>query len=398
MPIYDYEAKLITGEIKKGKLEAIDERAAREALRAMSYFPIMLKTEGKSEIDLTKFTKVKLKDLAIFCRQFSYILIAGMNILKALEILKEETPNKKLRQSIATVYEDVQKGKLLSVSMKRHDVFPEMLVNMITVGEVSGNLDNMMKKMAEYYDKEYEQQQKVKQAMTYPMVICIFSVIVVNYLVISVLPKLLGSMMQDRSNLPTATKIVITISDFMRAYWYIILILIALGIFLFSITNKNINKEKTDKFKLSIPVVGKLITKIATAKFARTFGMLLNSGLTVINGLEIAAKVIGNKYIESKIVESIENIKKGVSISRSLREKNIFSTMFIQMITIGEESGTLDEVLGNTASFYDKEVETATAQMTTMIEPLIIIVLAGVVGFIVLSIIMPMFSMYDSVG
>jgi Type II secretory pathway, component PulF len=192
MPIYDYEAKLITGELKKGKLEAIDESAAREVLRGMNYFPIMLRVEGKAQIDLTDFAKVKLKDIAIFCRQFSYIILAGMNVLKALEILKEETINKKLRKCISSMFEDVQKGKILSASMKRQEVFPEMLVNMVAVGEASGNLDNVMMKMADYYDKEYEQQQKVKQAMTYPVIICIFAVIVVNLLVIKVLPAFMA--------------------------------------------------------------------------------------------------------------------------------------------------------------------------------------------------------------
>lgn len=398
MPIYDYEAKLITGEVKKGKLEAIDENAAREALRTMNYFPTMLKLEGRSEIDFSGFVKVKMKDIAIFCRQFSYIILAGMNVLKALEILKEETLNKRLKKAINALYEDVQKGKILSASMKRQDVFPEMLVNMIAVGEVSGNLDNIMLKMADYYDKEYEQHQKVKQAMTYPVIICIFAVIVVNLLVIKVLPAFIGGMMDKKEELPVPTRIVMGISNFMQNYWLVILIGIVLAIIVFKITSKGTNSIGKDKLKLQIPIVGKLLVKIATAKFARTFGMLLNSGLPIINSLEISAKILGNKFIEAQIVESTENIKKGVSISNALRERKIFSTMFIQMITIGEESGTLDDVLARTASFYDKEVDTATAQMTTMIEPLIIIVLAAVVGFIILSIIMPMFNMYDALG
>ncbi|WP_163193141.1 type II secretion system F family protein [Clostridium thermarum] len=398
MPIYDYEAKLITGEMKKGKIEAIDENAAREALRTMNYYPTILRVEGKSQIDLSDFTKVKIKDIAIFCRQFSYIILAGMNVLKALEILKEETPNKRLKKSISVVYEDVQKGRILSASMRRQPVFPEMLVNMIAVGEASGNLDSIMLRMADYYDKEFEQNQKVKQAMTYPTIICIFAVIVVNLLVIKVLPAFIGGLMDNPEELPGPTRIVLAISNFMQAYWILIIILVIVAVILFKMTSKAGSNIGRDKFKLGLPVIGKLLTKIATAKFARTFGMLLNSGLAVINSLEISAKVIGNKYIEAQILEATENIKKGISISRALRDKNIFNTMFIQMITIGEESGTLDDVLANTASFYDKEVETATAQMTTMIEPLIIIVLAAVVGFIILSIIMPMFDMYDAMG
>jgi type IV pilus assembly protein PilC len=398
LPIFLYEAKLVTGEIRKGKMDAVDENAVRSALRSMECYPVMIKQEGKSDIDFTKFTRVKIKDVAVFCRQFSYILVSGMNIVKALEILKEETENKKLKQSIAMVYEDVQKGRALSVSMRNHEVFPNMLVNMIAVGEASGNLDDMMVKMADYYDKEYDQVQKVKKAMTYPVMIAIVAVLVVNYLIIFVLPKLLGAVMEDKEKLPLPTKILLAMSDFMKAYWYLVIGIVILVIIIFRAIKRNGNNTEMDKFKLKVPIFGKLSLKLAQAKFARTFGMLLNSGLTVIESLEISSRILGNKHLEGLLYQSIEDIKKGISISDSIKAKGIFNNMFIQMLKIGEESGTLDDVLGKTASFYDKEAETATAQMTTMIEPLIIVVLAVVVGFIILSIILPMFDMFDAAG
>jgi len=398
MPIFQYEAKHLNGEIKKGKIDAVDENAVRTALRAMNCYPLMIKEEGKGNIDLGKFASVKTKDIAIFCRKFSYILVSGMNIVKALEILKDETENKKLAEAVTMVYDDVQKGRSLSASMKNQSVFPEMLINMVAVGEASGSLDEIMVRMADYYDKEYEQVQKVKQAMTYPIIIAIVAVIVVNLLIVFVLPKLLGTMMDDPEKLPLPTKILLGMSNFMRNYWYIILFVVVALIVVINIRKKNEKSIEVDKFKLKIPVFGKLTLKIAQAKFARTFGMLLNSGLPVIESMTIASRILENKYLESILAQSVEDVKKGISISASLKSKEIFSTMLIQMIKIGEESGTLDDVLGKTAAFYDKEADTATAQMTTMIEPIIIMLLAVVVGFIIIAVIIPMFDSYDTVA
>ncbi len=398
MPIFQYEAKLLNGEIKKGKIDAVDENAVRTALRAMNCYPLMIKEEGKGNIDLGKFASVKTKDIAIFCRKFSYILVSGMNIVEALEILKDETENKKLAEAVTMLYDDVQKGRSLSASMKNQSVFPEMLINMVAVGEASGSLDEIMVRMADYYDKEFEQSQKVKQAMTYPAIIAIVAVIVVNLLIVFVLPKLLGTMMDDPEKLPLPTKILLGMSNFMRNYWYIILFVVVALIVVINIRKKNEKSIEVDKFKLKIPVFGKLTLKIAQAKFARTFGMLLNSGLPVIESMTIVSRTLENKYLESILAQSVEDVKKGISISASLKSKEIFSTMLIQMIKIGEESGTLDDVLGKTAAFYDKEADTARAQMTTMIEPIIIMLLAVVVGFIIIAVIIPMFDSYDTVA
>lgn len=398
MPIFQYEAKFLNGEVRKGKIDAVDENAVRAALRSMNAYPLSIKEMGKGTIDLGKISPVKIKDIAIFCRKFSYILLSGMNIVKALEILKEETENRKLAEAVTMLYDDVQKGRGLSVSMKNYSVFPEMLVNMVAVGEASGNLDGIMVRMADYYDKEFEQSQKVKQAMTYPAIIAIVAIIVVNLLIIFVLPKLLGSMMEEPDSLPLSTQILLGISNFMRTYWYIILFVVAALIALIKIRKKNEKSIERDRSKLRIPIFGKLSLKVAQAKFARTFGMLLSSGLPVIESMEISSRVLGNKYLEFLLEQCVEDVKRGVSISASLKAKNVFSTMLIQMIKIGEESGTLDDILSKTAVFYDKEAETATAQMTTMIEPLIIIVLAVVVGFIILSIILPMYDSFEAIS
>ena len=397
MPLYDYEAKLVSGTLAKGQMDAMDEESVKASLRSKNEFPVMVRESGKLNIDLSAFQHVRLKDIAIFCRQFSYMLVSGMNVLDTLGILKLQTSNKKLSKAINSVYEDVQKGKSLSAAMEKQSAFPGMLINMVSVGESGGNLDEMMLRMADYYDREFQQRQKVKQALTYPIIVLIFALIVVNFLVIAILPQILGDMMNNTSKLPMPTQVVIAVSRFMRNYWFVMLLIVLFLIFFIKLKGKGERNINLDKFKLSIPVFGKINMKIAAAKFARTFGMLLSSGMPMINSIEICAKSLQNAFIEKNLIESTDDIKKGYTLSYSLSKKKMFTPMLIQMVKVGEESGSLDDILSKTAEYYDREVETATNQMTTLIEPFIIILLAFMVGFIIVSIVLPILQLYDSV-
>lgn len=397
MPLYDYEAKLVSGTLAKGQMDAMDEESVKASLRSKNEFPVMVRESGKLNIDLSAFQHVRLKDIAIFCRQFSYMLVSGMNVLDTLGILKLQTSNKKLSKAINSVYEDVQKGRLLSAAMEKQSAFPDMLINMVSVGESGGNLDEMMLRMADYYDREFQQRQKVKQALTYPIIVLIFALIVVNFLVIAILPQILGDMMNNTSKLPMPTRVVIAVSRFMRNYWFVILLIILFLIFFIKLKGKGERNINFDKFKIHVPVFGKINMKIAAAKFARTFGMLLSSGMPMINSIEICAKSLQNAFIEKNLIESTDDIKKGYTLSYSLSKKKMFTPMLVQMVKVGEESGSLDDILSKTAEYYDREVETATNQMTTLIEPFIIILLAFMVGFIIVSIVLPILQLYDSV-
>ncbi|MDP4143034.1 MAG: type II secretion system F family protein [Bacillota bacterium] len=403
MPIYSYEAKTKHGNMKKGKIEAADKNAVIASLMEMSFYPVSIKQEGglNANVDFSMLQKVSIRDISIFCRQFAYTVLSGITILRALGILSQQTEQPKLKSILSQVYDEVQKGESLSASMGKHKDFPDMLINMIAVGEASGNIDDIMLRMAEYYDKEYKQQQKVKQALTYPIIVCIFAVLIVNVLVIKVLPTFI-QMIKDGSTgqveLPLPTRVVIAFSDFMRGYWFVIL---GVVLAIFIVSRLSLMKRKSsswDKFKLIIPVIGKINSKIVTSKFARTFGILISSGLPLIQSMEICAEVVGNVYIKNVLHEAGEEIQKGVTLGYVLEQRKIFPPMLTSMIRIGEESGTLEDVLKKTAEFYDGEVEAATAQLTTMLEPAIIIVLATVVGFIILSIILPMFQMYNTMG
>ena len=401
MPQYQYEAKTFKGEIIKGTVEASDEAAVIDILRQRSYFPMNIKPYKESvHIDLSLYKKATLKDIALFCRQFSFVLSAGINILRALEIAKEQTENKRLKNMLEKVFEDVQRGQALSEAMRINKELPEMLINMIEVGETSGTLDRIMQRMADYYDKEFRQGQKVKQALTYPAVVSIFAIVVVIILMVKVLPTFIDMFSQfPNAKMPAATVFLMGMSNFIATKWWLLIIIAAAIIALFKIySNTEEGSYNVDNIKIRIPIFGKMFRKVITARFARTFGMLMGSGVPLMQCVDISADIVGNK-VYGKALSSIRGeLEKGSSLGETLEKEKLFPNMLTQMIKIGEESGTLDNILEKTAEFYDAEVETATTQLTAMLEPAIMVVLAVVVGFIVISIITPMFDMYNVIG
>lgn len=401
MAVYQYEARSYDGRAMKGKMEANDEATVMNNLRQQNFYPVRIyEAKGGLNTDIGDIKKVSIKDISIFCRQFSTVITSGISILKGIEIVKEQTENKKLVAVLNDVFEDVQKGKSLSAAMKRHDSFPPMLINMIEVGEASGSLDTIMNRMAAYYDKEYKLNMKIKQALTYPIVVCIVAVVVVAFLVTKVIPTFAKMLTSSGSmTLPLPTRMVLGVSWFVRNRWYILVLIIAgiVGGIKYIGTTED-GRKKLDNFKLNMVVFGKINRKIVTSKFARTFGILMSSGVPLLQSITICSNVVGNVIMKDVLEKASEDIKKGSSIGDTLEKSQQFPPMLTQMIKIGEETGTLDEVLTKTSDFYDNEVETATSQLTSMIEPIIIIVLGAIVAFIILSIILPMFDMYDAMG
>lgn len=401
MALYEYEAKNLKGNILKGTVDAADEAAVVDILRQRNFYPTSIRLYKESlNIEIDLLNRVKLKDIAIFCRQFSFILTAGINILRALEIVKEQTDNKRLKNVLEKVYEDVQRGQTLSEAMKNHKEFPTMLISMVEVGETSGTLDNVMIRMAAYYDKEHKQRQKIKQALTYPAVVSIFAFTVVLVLVVKVLPTFTAMFAQfPGAELPAPTKIIMGVSNFIiEKWWLLIIIIMALAAAFSYYVKTEEGAYLFDKIKIKIPIFGKLYTKVIVSRFARTFGMLMGSGVPLMVSTDICSEVVGNKVYSKVLKELRGELEKGLSVGQVLEEKKLFPAMITQMIKIGEESGTLDSILDKTADYYDSEVETATAQLTSMIEPVIVIILAVVVGFIVVSIILPIFEMYNAMG
>lgn len=401
MPIYQYEAKTTAGSIVKGTMDVANEPAVISALMKNQYFPVKIREYKKSDnLSLSNIKKVSIKDIAIFCKQFSVVITAGISIMRGLEIVKEQTENPKMKASLEEVFNDVQKGKNLSGAMAKHTIFPSMLISMIEVGEASGTLDKILERMADYYDKEFKLNQKIKQALTYPIVISVLALAIVIFLVVKVIPTFVSILSSYGDNkLPLPTRIVLGISYDVTHRWWLILLVIAILIFICKSAKKNSSfNYKFDKYKLNMPIFGKIYRKIVTSRFARTFGILMGSGVPLFESLLICSRVVGNSVVSEAIDSTREEIKKGASIGDTLGKKKIFPVMLTQMIKIGEESGSLDNVLSKTAEFYDSEVDTAANQLTTLIEPIIIVILGFAVGFIIVSILLPMFDMYNAVG
>lgn len=401
MPEFKYKSVSTTdGQIEKGVYTAKSKMEVIEMLRQKRLMPVWVEeVKGSKEITLPRILiKVKIKDLSIFCRQFYTMLNAGVSIIGCLDILSRQTENRKLQETLYKIYEEVQKGETLSDTLrKRKEIFPELLINMVEAGEVSGNLDVIMERMAVHFEKETKINNKIQSAMIYPIILSIIATGVVVFLLTFIMPTFVGMFEDSGVALPLPTQILLNISHALRAFWYLfLLILIGIVITVKRTAASEAGKFFMDNLKLRIPIVKEAMKKIMTSRFSRTLATLLSSGIPLIQAMDIVAKVVGNKVVEKGIKEAIEDVRKGVDLSAPIKRMGIFPPMLDSMIAIGEESGSLDEILDKTANFYDDEVDTAITKMTTLLEPLMIVIMAVVVGSIVIAMILPMFSMMNT--
>lgn len=402
MPLYAYRARDMGGNLVTGTLEVDSKSQCIDILKQRNYYIIDIQEEIVKQdiLDFSSFKKVKVKDIAVFCRQFATLINAGIPIVTSLATMREQVENKRLKNALREVYEEVQKGRTLSDAMKRHsDVFPMLLYNMVEVGEVSGTLDKVMNEMAEHYEKENELNQKIKSALTYPVIVSIVAILVVIFLLTNVLPIFVGMFENAEVELPLPTRILIAISSFISQYWYfyigvILVITYSISSFLKTPQGRCIY----DRMLLNMPIFGPLNKKILISRFTRTLGTLISAGVPLMKAMEVVEKVVGNTVVAEGLKKAQDDIKKGLPLSEPLKRIGIFPPMVIQMISVGESSGSLDSILNKAADFYDGEVDTAVSQMTTLLEPLIIVMLATVVGFIVISIVMPLFELYNFIG
>lgn len=401
MPIFSYKAKTASGKTINGTMEANERDIVISALRDKNYYPLSVEEAGllKKEINFDFIQSIKIKDMAVFCRQFSTLINAGITVLSCLDILRLQTENKKLREIIQNIYETVQKGKTLSAAMKEHKIFPSILLNMVEAGEVSGTLDITLERVAVHFEKENKINQKVKGALTYPLIVCVIAVIVIGILITFVVPTFVGLFSGMGMELPVTTKMLLSISNFVKSFWYL-LILFGIGVFIFYkyYTSLDSGRKVIDTIKLKIPVFGMVTQKIIASRFTRTLSTLLGSGLSLLVSLEIVGRVVDNYVVEKGLEHAKNEVSRGVNLAEPISQMDVFPPMVVHMVKIGEDTGSLETILEKTADFYDGEVETAIGQMTTLIEPLIICVLAVVVGFVVLSIVQPMFGLYEGIG
>ena len=396
---YKYKAVGDNGQIIEGIFEATGEQEVINMLRNSNRMPISIEETGDSGASHSiSFGKVKKKDLAIFCRQFYTMLNAGVSIIKTLDILGKQSENKLMKKAIENVYNSVQKGMALSEAMKNMlKVFPPILINMVEAGEASGNLDTIMDRMAAHYEKEFKMENKIKGAMIYPMVLAVAATGVVVFLMVFVMPTFIGMFESSGVELPGPTKAMLAVSNSMQNQWYVYIIaIVVLGFTIRLIGKSDGGALLFDTIKLRLPVFKNTNVKVATSRFTRTLSTLMSSGIPLIQGIDIVSRVIGNRYIGNKLESAKEEVRKGVPLSRTIKDTNVFPPMVDSMINIGEESGALDDILNKTADFYDEEVEAALQKMTEMMQPVMIVVMASIVGFIVLAIALPMFDMVST--
>lgn len=399
MPVYTFRAKKLNGE----ELTGTQEFASLEVLKAMlsdqGFFLVDAQVKGKEYSFGELLKRVDMKDISLFCRQFSVILNAGIPIVEAIGILRDQVEKKKLRDTLEDVHDQLQRGNLFSSTLQAHPkVFPDFMRNMVEVGEASGTLDTIMISLAEYYEKENKLRRKIRGAMTYPAILLLLMVGVVTLLMVKVLPTFAGILQSMGGELPALTKLLMGMSDFMVRNIGLLLGLAALGIVGVRILAKsNEFRYRLDSLKLRVPVVKGTVVKVITARFARSMGILLRSGMPIIRAFEILNDLLGNRMVAQKFSECRDEVMEGKGISGSIRKMGVFPPMLIHMIEVGEATGQLDEMLTRTAGFFDEEVEEAIEKLTAMIEPAMIVIMAVVVGTVVMAMMLPMVSIMQSV-
>ena len=401
MPTFKYKVMNQQGQKSEGLYKANSKNEVLAMIEDNNYYPIEIKeTLAREQKDVFEsFSKVKTKDLYIFCRQFHTMINAGANISNALNVLRKQTENKKLQKTLSEAHDDVQKGISLSVALGKHnDVFPDLLINMINTGEVSGNLDVIMSRMATHFEKENKINNQLKSAMVYPTVLGCLSIVVVIFLLTFIMPTFTGMFVGTGVPLPGPTKIVMGLSEFIRTKWYILIAVIGGGIYgMRTYAKTPVGKLAIDGLKLKIPIIKDTTEKVIVSRFTRTLSTVLASGVSLVQALEVVQKVVGNKVAEKSLEKIKDKLLKGVSLGEAIGDESLFPEMLHSMIKIGEESGALDDILDKTANFYDEELESSLKRLTTMIEPLMIIVMGVVIGFIVIAMMMPMFEMTKTI-
>ena len=374
-------------------VEADNDQALLVKLKSENLYLISKEKTGSQE---AQKKKLSIKDTIIFCRQLSIMLQSGITVIKGISILESKTENVKTRQIYTNIYEAIQKGHSLSAALREQEVFPEMVVNMVEAGEVSGTLEGNLTKMAEHYEKENKLNNKIKNAMLYPVILAIVATIVVIILVAFVLPTFFQ--MYNGQELPWPTQVVVSCSNFITSNWFICIIFVALLVVgIPSLLTIPSIRYEFDKMKLNLPIAGKLIRTIYSARCARTFASLYASGLDMIELLKMVSKVLGNTYVQDKFVTVIQKVSRGELISLSLQEMKIFDPMFTSMVYVGEESGAMDSILNKAADYFDEEADAATTRLVGLVEPLMIVTMGIIIGFIVISIMMPMYGMLETI-
>jgi type IV pilus assembly protein PilC len=400
---YAYKVRDREGKMAAGSMEAESEEAVVSRLRQLGYAPISIEAEKgaglKTEVKLPGAGRVKLKDLAVFSRQFATMINSGLSLLRALTILGEQTSNRRLGEVIIQVRAEVEKGTSLSAGMARHPkVFNRLYVSMVRAGEIGGFLDQVLVKVAETFEKEVELRGKIRSAMTYPVVVFTMVIGIVAAMLIFIVPTFEGLYESLGGTLPLPTRMLMNASNILRRFFPLVVLGMIVLTFLFrrwKASQKG--RYQWDKFKLKVKVFGPLFHKTALSRFSRTLSTLIRSGVPILQALEIVGETVNNQVISRAVRDVQDSVREGESLATPLSKHAAFPAMVVQMMAVGEETGALDTMLSKVADFYDQEVEAAVASLTSMIEPILIAVMGAAVGGMVIALYMPLFNIINLV-
>lgn len=403
MAVYEFQAKTEDGRIVKGELQASNESEARIRMRAQRLTPIRIDAKAGSSMDFRKMAlfgdSISLKDLQVFTRQFAVLVSAGVPIVQSLEAMSRGARSVGMSNVLQGVCQDVERGRRLADALaQRPATFDRLYVNLVRAGEEGGVLEAVLNRLATYIESSVKMRGKVKSALVYPIVIVLVAIGVIAFIMIFVVPKMSQMFVQSGQELPGLTVMVINASNFFQHYWYMVLAtLIAIPVFGKMYYETADGRKVMDAIFIEVPVFGDLIKKSAIARFSRTLSTLLSSGVRIIDALEISSGTTGNWMIEKAILETKDAVSRGKTLAEPLMKVPYFPNMVTQMISIGEQTGNMDQMLSKVADFYEDEVDNATDAMTALLEPMLMVVLGLIIAVIVVAMYLPIFNMANTV-
>ena len=396
---FAYKVRDQTGNVVEGSLEADDASLVVGKLRQMGYTPIAIEQKStksfSSDISIPGLSgRIKMKDTAVFSRQFATMINSGLSLIRALAILTEQTENQQLAKVAGDVRLDVERGSSLSAAMSKHPkVFNHLYIAMVKSGEAGGVLDSVLTRLADTIEKQVELRRKIKSAMTYPIVVLVICSVIATAMLLLIVPQFKAIYADLGGTLPLPTRVLISVSDLLKKFFPIFVLLgVGAGFAFRKWIKTDSGRPKWDAFKLRVPVGGSLVRKAALARFSRTLAALTRSGVGILEALDIVAETSGNEIVSNAVRETQGAVKRGDTLARPLAEHEVFPPMVVQMIAVGEETGALDEMLDKIADFYDQEVSATVDALTSLIEPLLICLMGVIVGGMIISLYLPMFN------
>jgi len=396
---FSYKVRDKSGKLVEGQLEAENAQLVVSKLRSMGYVPIEIEQQGGNglarELKIPFLSdRIKLKDVSVFSRQFATMISSGLSMLRSLYILAEQTESKPLAAVVNQVRLDVERGASLSAALAKHPkAFSRLYVAMVRAGEAGGVLDSVLQRLAMTIEKQVELRRKVKSAMTYPAVVSLLVALLVTAMLLFVIPMFQNIYKSLGGKLPVPTQILINVSNVVRNFWFIVFAAEIGAVFLFRWwINSEEGRKRWDTIKLKAPIFGQLARKTALARFGRTLSALVRSGVPILESLDIVAETAGNWVVSEAVRDTQQQVKRGEPLSKRLEEHAVFPPMVVQMMTVGEETGALDEMLDKIADFYDQEVEATVNALTSLIEPILIVIMGIVIGGMIIALYLPMFD------